>query len=273
MPSHLQDKMSADSDFQLPSFVSLNDVKGNQWADDLAGQSATSHELPLNITTPYIYHKNLIKRIQKRLTVILCSLPNRPKHIPKVKVPSDSFDTCCNLSRHVIYDVDHKHIGCARCKQVRNKSNVGIRLWLGSDCQPREASWDRPIPLVNEFVQIGKLSIHHTHKVYSFKNIYYCIKCGSYASNKLRKLAAECKPRTSAGQLFLDKLNKGILPPHTSDLSNQLEIAALLSIQNYVDNNAIAPISPISEAEDTELESSNNINLPSSPGLVQSDSD
>ena len=39
MPSHLQDKMSADENFQLPEHVSLNDVKGNQWADELAGDS------------------------------------------------------------------------------------------------------------------------------------------------------------------------------------------------------------------------------------------
>ena len=169
MASHLRDKLSANSEFQLPDFVTMNDVTGNQWADDLAGQSATSEELPLNTTTPYLYYYNLTKRIQKRLTVIMCSLPNRPKHIPKAKVPCESLTECCNLSRHVIYDVDKSHLGCARCRQVRARYGVGIRHWLGSECQPRVDSWDRPIPIYGEFVQIGTQSIHISHKVYSYK--------------------------------------------------------------------------------------------------------
>ena len=46
MPSHLQDKIDANPDSRIPDTVSLNDVIGNQWADDLAGQSATLLELP-----------------------------------------------------------------------------------------------------------------------------------------------------------------------------------------------------------------------------------
>ena len=274
MPSHLQDKMSANSDFQLPSFVSHDDVIGNQWADDLAGQSATSYELPLNITTPYLYYKNLTKRIQKRLTVIICSLPNRPKHIPIAKVPCSSFDECCNLSKHVIYEVDNLRIGCARCKQVRTKASTGMKLWLGSDCQPRISSWDRPIPLFNEFVQIGNLSIHFSHKVYCFKNIHYCKNCGSYATNKLRKLAAECKPRTLAGQQFLDKLNKGILP-NTVNFQHR-ELAALESVQQYVNSNAIAPIpgSPINiEEEIDNIQEEDDPPSPQHSHLAISDSD
>ena len=63
MPSHQQDKIDADENFQLPQNVSLSDVQGNSWADELAGASAQSLELPLNVTSPYIYHKNLVKRI------------------------------------------------------------------------------------------------------------------------------------------------------------------------------------------------------------------
>ena len=101
----MQDKMSADEDFQLPEHVTLNDVAGNSWADELAGTSAQSFELPLNITSPHIYHKNLVKRIRRRLMVILCSLPNRPKHIPKASIPKEPFEELCTRSRHVIYNM------------------------------------------------------------------------------------------------------------------------------------------------------------------------
>ena len=65
MPSHLQDKLSADEEFKLPENVSMNDVKGNQWADELAGDSAKSFEVPLNVSSPYLYHKSLTKNTKK----------------------------------------------------------------------------------------------------------------------------------------------------------------------------------------------------------------
>ena len=78
-----------------------------------------------------------------------------------------------------------------------------------------------------------------SHKVYSYKSILDCINCGSYAINKLRKLATDCKPRAEAGQLFLDNLNKGILPP---SVFSHLEEIALANIKNYINSNAIPPI-------------------------------
>ena len=131
MPSHLQDKMSADEDFQLPENVSLNDVAGHSWADKLAGTSAQPFELPLNITSPHIYHNKILKRMQRRLLVILCSLPNRPKHIPKASVPKEPLEELYTRSRHIIYntgDGRRRRIGCARCKQIRDSKGAGVRF-------------------------------------------------------------------------------------------------------------------------------------------------
>ena len=148
MPSHLQDKLSADEEFQLPEHVSLNDVKGNQWADELAGDSAKSFEVPLNVSSPYLYHKSLTKRSQRRLMVILCSLPNRPKHIPKASIPKETFEELCNISKHIIYKIgDNKHIGCARCKQIKLIKGAGIKFWLDSACSARRSDDNIPIPL------------------------------------------------------------------------------------------------------------------------------
>jgi len=225
MPSHLQDKMSADEDFQLPEHVTLNDVAGNSWADELAGTSAQSFELPLNITSPHIYHKNLVKRIQRRLMVILCSLPNRPKHIPKASIPKEPFEELCTRSRHIIYNTgDGRRIGCARCKQIRNIKGTGVRFWLESACVAREPKEDIPIPLHNEYIQIGNLNIHFSHKPYVYKGVHYCINCGCYATNKLKKFASKCAVRTLAGQRFLNNLNSGVLP---ASANNDLHLSCL----------------------------------------------
>ena len=271
MPSHLQDKMSGDENFVLPEYVTLNDVQGNQWADELAGNSAKSFELPLNVTSPYLYYKNLVKRIQHRLMVIICAIPNRPKHIPKAAIQKESFEELCHKSSHIIYNVgDNKNIGCARCKQIRSIKVIGIRFWLGSCCSPRSPDEDIPIPLHREFIQIGNLSIQHTHKPYVYKGVHYCTNCGCYATNKLKKLASKCKVRTVAWQLFLNKLNKGILPESASGfhggLSN-VEQQALVNIQNDLNN-----FSEVGSIGGSISDAESNMDLPQSP-LVGRDSD
>ena len=80
MPSHLEDKMHS-PEFILPTDVSREDIEGNEWADELAGIAAKYAELPIGITTLSIYNKNLAIRIQKRHVAILCSLPDRVKHV------------------------------------------------------------------------------------------------------------------------------------------------------------------------------------------------
>ena len=267
MPSHLQDKMSGD-DFQLPKNVSLNDVQGNQWADDVAGEMAKSLELPLNVSSPYLYYKNLTKRIQRRLMVILCSLPNRPKHVPKATIHRESFEELCHESNHILYKFnDNKYMGCARCKQIKLIKGIGVRFWLSGLCLPRGSDEDIPIPLHREFIQIGTLSIHISHKPYVYKGVHYCINCGCYATNKLKKLASECQARTVAGQRFLNNINKGILPDsaRVESLSQQEQII-LSSVQNSV-NIIHANLCQVSEAE-SEHES-----VPPQAPLVGNDSD
>jgi hypothetical protein len=243
MPSHLQDKMSADENFQLPEHehVSLNDVKGNQWADELAGDSAKSFEVPLKVSSPYLYHKSLTKRIQRRLMVIWCSLPNRPKHIPKASIPKESFEELCNVSKHIIYKIgDDKHIGCARCKQIKLIKGAGIKFWLDSACSARRSDDCMPIVLNREFTQMGNLSIHHTHKPYVYKGVYF-IKCGCCATNKLKKLASECGVRTVAGQRFLNEINMGHLPESANinalspNTLTNIEQDTLTAVQNDLD--------------------------------------
>ena len=50
IPSHLKD------DDERPPSVSLDDVKGNRLADELAGKAATRLALPLHVAGPCLYY-------------------------------------------------------------------------------------------------------------------------------------------------------------------------------------------------------------------------
>ena len=71
---------------------------------------------------------------------------------------------------------------------------LGFRFGLESACVAREPKEDIPIPLHNEFIQIGNLNIHFSHKPYVYKGVNYCINCACYATNRLKSLhpSAQC---------------------------------------------------------------------------------
>ena len=80
----------------MPADVTACDIKCNQGADDICGKAAKSAALPMHTTTPIIYYKNLIGRIQRRLVSIICALPNRNKHavtLKKAHIPHDTIST------------------------------------------------------------------------------------------------------------------------------------------------------------------------------------
>ena len=136
----------------VPDFVSPLDIQGNDWADELAGKAAHRVEVPLNVSTPYLYYYHLVRRIQKRHVAILCSLPDRPKHIPKVKVPLDDLCTIIAASNHIIYwPTDKPHwIRCARCSSTMHSKAVGVRTWINSQCIGIGKCQDRPIPVYDK---------------------------------------------------------------------------------------------------------------------------
>ena len=91
IPSHISEKLVKNSDFVVPAFVSKLDILANDWADEHAAKAAHSAEVPLNVSTPYLYHYHLIRRIQKRLVTILCTLPDRLKHNQRQKYPNRNY--------------------------------------------------------------------------------------------------------------------------------------------------------------------------------------
>ena len=212
IPSHLSQKLANNPSCSIPDSVSKLDIKANDWADEHAGKAAHSAEVPLNVSTPYLYHYHLIRRIQKRLVTILCTLPDRPKHVPKAKIPKEDLCTILAASKHIIFwpIKNASWIKCARCKGTMHSKSCNVRAWINGSCTAIGYSDDRPIPVYDNIVHIGNHTIHHTHKVYTVSNLFYCIKCGCHVNIKMKKLKDPCTNiRTLAGQTFLDQLNSG----------------------------------------------------------------
>ena len=91
----------------FPENVTISDSKGNQWADDLCGKASKNEKLPMHITTPIIYNKNLILLIPNRLVAILCALPNRSKHnmvTPKSTIQHDVIHTLIEKFEHILFE-------------------------------------------------------------------------------------------------------------------------------------------------------------------------
>ena len=195
----------------------MHDVQGNQWADELCGRASQSAALPLHITTPIIYYKNLIVRIQRRLVAILCALPHRSKHntSPKAPIPHDTTNELIAKSDHILYEDDGgKRIHCIRCNVSFSMHSPVLRHWLKNKCHAIGSAVDRPIPLIHHAVHIKNQSIHYTHKLYKYKDLYYCKVCGAYGrdSTKIQKLAQSCETPTAAGVIFFKNASNGSFP-------------------------------------------------------------
>ena len=75
---------------------------------------------------------------------------------------------------------------------------------------------DRPRPLPLELLHIGNLSIHHSHKINTFKGLIYCRTCGARAGSTpagfLKLLAKPCTYPGRYGKDNIKRLSEGRLP-------------------------------------------------------------
>ena len=205
MPSHRTEDT-------LPAGVSLTDLMGNNKADLMAGQAASRHCIDLNIAASVLFYSSLIKRIQKRLACILCSLPNRPKMVPRNPVVKDKIEAVMHRSAHVCFTVNNR-VHCARCKSNFSLHTPNLQDWLNSPCLAIGSDIDRPIPIPFDVVHIGKLVIHSSHKLRIYRGLIFCNKCGSISRySKLGLLAQICEPPKYYGSNNLVRLNRGQLP-------------------------------------------------------------
>lgn len=206
MPSHLKD-----TDV-LQEGISRTDVLGNRVADRLAGEASWRFQVSLNASTPLVYYKSLVERIQRRLACILQNLPERKK-VPKVsnKVTLPSLESLFPASSHILY-TDQGRVSFARCNSSFKIGNISLRPWIESPCPDIGKNHDRPQPMRFEATHIGNNVVHPSHNIYMYKQMLYCNSCGSRASTALKKLARRCEPPTPAGIAALKKFRAGKHP-------------------------------------------------------------
>jgi len=224
IPSHIKEKRDKDPNFNVPDFMSELDIEANSWADHHAGVAAKCCQInDMNVPTNYLYHYHLTRKIQRRLVTILCSLPNRPKHIPKVSVPRDPVEALIANSQHIVYrpDPSSNIVACIRCKTKSRLGTAQVRSWLSGSCTAVGCANDRPIRMPYEHIQLANNVVHHSHNMYKYLNYYYCNRCGCRAKERVNKLARLCEPAQTAGLNFLDDIKSGKLLLSGNPLINE----------------------------------------------------
>ena len=227
MPSHLDGegnktkrKRNREGQFvvtmtNLSHRASPFDIAANKIADTLAGEAAKRCNLPMHITSAYLYHYRLTKRIQYRLATILVQLPHRTKAAvePAHPVNIPPLDDILAETRHVLYRRADK-ICCAGCSNQFSAKDPNLRAWLATYCSSAGSDRDRPIPLPFEEVHIGNRFTHISHRLNRYRGLVYCRKCGCRAGkSRLGKLCEPCLPPTEYGQASILALLQGKLPP------------------------------------------------------------
>ena len=54
---------------------------------------------------------------------------------------------------------------------------------------------------------------HHSHRLFVYRGLVYCNKCGARGPSRLNKLADACEPPSADGQRMLNAVRAGVVPP------------------------------------------------------------
>ena len=109
--------------------------------------------------------------------------------------------------------VHNERLQCARCLNSFRIKDSGARFFLQSECSSIGTSCDRPVPLPYDTLHIGNKVTHHSHKLYVFRDVTFCPKCGMRGPSRLVKLGKPCAEPTAYGKLTKAALLEGKLPP------------------------------------------------------------
>jgi hypothetical protein len=151
MPSHLKDGE------ERPSGVSVLDVKGNDHADKLARVAADKHQVPLQVSTDYLFYVSLVAKIQRRLAAIIVSLPDRKREDREATASSSasagqhaSLRQCLDVTDH---DIVHKgeRVSCRLCGNSFSSRDPMVKHWMKCKCTATPAAPavnPNPVPVV-----------------------------------------------------------------------------------------------------------------------------
>ncbi len=212
MPSHLDEP---ECKKVRPDWVTDTDIVGNKEADRLAAEAGerASNMLDLNVVNRVIRYTQLVKSIQLRLAIILCSLPSRPHHtLPKMKTPKSPVP---RISKELVIQASEHNFTYTgdqiRCTNFGSSSKVGgANVWqlIKGNCKPFQEVFNKPA-CVLDTVTIGLQTTHSSHKIMYFKGITFCDLCGFWTQQRLQKLYKPCvgiRGRNTYGQQSLEKI-------------------------------------------------------------------
>ena len=120
-----------------------------------------------------------------------------------------------NKSMHVAF-FQGERIACARCFDKLPVKGECTRSWLKGICHKLHKEGDRPVPLVNQTVQLAHQTSHPSHKLYIYRGFIFCYRCGHYGKTRFVNLARACVPPSSQyshGAKALKALKAGKRPP------------------------------------------------------------
>ena len=231
MPSHL----NTEPNKNRPSFVTTFHVEGNDRADKLAAEAASSNQVG-DVADRHIKLHKLVKAIQLRLATISLYLPKpvidkaSTNTEPIERDPKPTLTELMVLSAHNLFD-DHKnYIVCSTCNsKCHNNDCQANRDFILSLClSPFKFNANHFTP-VNAPASLGHLKTHCTHTLHCYKGVFFCSVCGSFAQQKLKKLAALCTKVLSAhGKRVLEAPAKHRPPPPLTSWPDVLPPAAVV---------------------------------------------
>lgn len=206
--------------------VSYVDLMGNAAADALADRAAKVAEVCSADASRVLGCVNLANRIQLRAVAILIHVASVSERRPK----TDGFGRRANAPiplNTLALASPHKLIPvgsvwhCSVCLESRHRSLSDFKAWISTECKPteplsvcrREASVRHSRVPQGVEVLTGKHVLHSSHELRVFRGLYYCTRCGCYASSAPKRLKSECQGLGKAGRTVLSKIQRGLLPP------------------------------------------------------------
>ena len=132
-----------------------------------------------------------------------------------------SYESMFHTSQHLpTYNANGTRIVCTRCRaKVTLSRPKEARQWLESPCQAIGTDRERPVPINFDNLVIGTQTIHSSHKVFTFKVLIHCQKCGGHAGtgHRIDKLSERCTPGETIsqkrwGKQVVDNIQAGKLP-------------------------------------------------------------
>ena len=114
-------------------------LHGNDVADKLADVSANTYEVPSSIAIPILKHRKLVLTIQKRLVVILMSLPSRPAvHKPVTAIYDADLPKPPSVNPDLGHDIVERDntLFCNGCYRSATKGSPASQRIFSRVCIP-----------------------------------------------------------------------------------------------------------------------------------------